>query len=388
MANIVLTDRGLRALQVTERTDFWDTTLPGFGVRVSPKGHKAFVLMFWQGGRQRRKTLGSFPEISLAEARFRARSTQGRLAEGVNLAAESTGPEGLRFAQLAEEYLELHAQRKKRSWQTDERMIRKDLLPAWGHLPVGMIKKRDVLDLLDGIVHRGAPIAANRTRALISRIFSWGLKRDLVELNPSAGVERPAPENKRDRVLTSPEIRALWEALDLEEPAIAAAIRLLLVTAQRSQEVRLTQWRNIQGGEWLIPADHAKNGREHLVPLSRQALGLLEGCREEGSVLVVPSPRSEGQPLHRTALSHAARRLCKRLGFQFTPHDLRRTASTLMASLGVDERVISEILNHANASVTGIYNRYRYFKEKQAALQMWGDHLEKLLDEGGGAPTQ
>lgn len=138
-------------------------------------------------------------------------------------------------------------------------------------------------------------------------------------------------------------------------------------------------WSRIEGDQWLIPKEHAKNGQEHLVPLSRQAQQLLASLGESKQGLVVGSRRVPGEPLSPAALSHAARRICKRIGFQFTPHDLRRTASTMMASLGVDTKTISEVLNHADGSVTGIYNRYRYWKEKKAAVQLWADHLERVL---------
>lgn len=379
MPQTQLTDRGIRTLSVGERTEFWDEALPGFGVRVSAQGHKSFVLMVRQYGKLRRVTLGNYPELSLAEARRLARLSLGKVASGEDLRQTPELGGGLRFGQLAEDYLALYARRMKRSWKEDQRLLNHDLLPAWGERPVVSIKKRDVIALLDGIVERGAPIGANRARALISRIFSWAMKRDLVEYNPCAGVDPPSPENKRDRVLTSQEIRALWVALELEEPPIGDAMRLLLLTAQRSQEVRLMTWNKIEGDRWLIPAEHAKNGREQLVPLSVQAQRVLQALGPSQRGLVVGSGRLVGEPFSPAALSHAARRLCKRLGFQFTPHDLRRTASTLMASLGVDTKIISVVLNHADSSVTGIYNRYRYWKEKNAALRLWGDHLERIL---------
>lgn len=384
MPTLALTDRGLRSLTATQRTDYWDDAMPSFGVRVSPQGHKAFVLMYRVNGKQERMTLGSFPAVSLAEARRLARQAMGKVAEGKNpkevtVPASETGEE-LLFRELAEDYLERHARRKKRTWREDERILKLDLLPSWGERPAAEVRKRDVIAMLEGIVERGAPIAANRTRALISRIYSWAVKADLVEYNPCSSVERPSRENKRDRVLSDPEIVKLWAALDGEEPCIARSMRLLLFTAQRTREVRLAKWSSIQGAEWLIPAENVKNGKEHLVALSRQTQRLLAEYRADAEgELIVPSPRSPNQPWSRAALSHASRRLCKRLGFQFTPHDLRRTAGTLMASLGVDTKIISVVLNHADNSVTGIYNRYRYWKEKQAALQLLGDHLDGIL---------
>ena len=391
MPTINLTDQGVKAMKVSVRTDFWDRRLPGFGVRISPNGRKVFMTMVRQEGRQRRLSLGTYPQISLADARDKAKICLGLVAGEEDPVAKGVANGGLTFEELAEEYIELYARQNKRSWQQDERVLRRDVLPTWGFRLVQGITRRDVVRVLDATVKRGAPVQANRTRALLSRVFSWAMKRDLVEHNPCVGVEKPTEEDPRQRNLSESEIRALWQEIRAEEPVIANALRLLLLTAQRSAEVKTMAWSQIKGNRWEIPGAITKNGKEHAVPLSRQALAVMNCCREEGSLLVLPSPRNGGEALSAGALSHAARRIVKRLGFQFTPHDLRRTAATLMGFLRVDDFIIGRVLNHTDRSVTGIYNLHSYWNEKLEALEKLGDHIESIvgpIDVASLAPIQ
>lgn len=386
MATISLTDRTLRSVQVESRTELWDEALPGFGVRVSPQGDRSFFIMYRYRGVRRRLTLGKYPLLSLAEARQAARVKLGEVAAGLDPAEEREDRRtALSFGDLVEDYLRLYAKQRKRSWREDERILRRDVLPEWHHLAAGEIRKAHVLQLLDAILERGAPIAANRTRAVVSRVFSWALERDLVELNPCAGTRPPAAENRRDRVLNEDEIRALWSALPRELPVIAAAFRLLLLTAQRSVEVKSISARQIQGDLWTIPAAVAKNKSAHLVPLSAEVLAVLADCKPSPTGLLLPSPRRADSALSETALSHAAARISRRLGFDFVPHDLRRTAATYLPSLGTSRFIVARVLNHADPSVTGVYDLYGYLPEKKAALQAWGHHLIGIVESQRGA---
>lgn len=390
MPKLLLTAKWLDGVRVERRTDFWDKAMDTFGVRVSPHGRKTFFLMYWTRGERKRLKLGEFPLISLAEARREAAAKLGDLARGIDPAAHRDAVrEGETFAEVAEQYLEIWARREKRSWREDERMLRRDVLPALGRLKAREVSKKDILRVLDALVQRGAPIGANRTRALISRVLSWAVERDIVEVNVCAAVGRPAAERKRTRFLSDQEICAVWRAVDDELPVIGSAFRLLLLTGQRTVEIRLMRLSQIAEQNWLIPSAVTKNGKPHLVPLSRQAFAFVRAHAEEGSDLVLVSPRKQGQPLSEEALSHVARRLCRRLGFKFTPHDLRRTATTQMGKLGIERFIRGRILNHSDQSVTGIYDLYEYLREKREALQRWADHLEQLVMENvGSGPPQ
>ena len=375
-----LTDRALKSLSVTERTELWDEAQPGFGVRISPGGDKTFFLMYRHLGVRRRLTLGKYPSVSLAEARRTAKVKLGELAAGRDPAGGSKrGPEVYTVADLARDYLEQHAKPYKRSWFHDDFVLNRELLPACGRKRAKDVKKADVREVLERIAQRGHGTAANRARAIIRKMFAWALERDLVEFNPCASISKLAPERRRDRVLTAEEIRQLWWMLEGEEEVTRDALRLLLLTAQRRNEVRMMALDQIEGDLWTIPGSLTKNKRSHAVPLSRQALEILAPWLAGATSCVLTSPRKREQPLTVGALSHAARRISKKLGFAFTPHDLRRTAATFMPKLGVLRFIVARVLNHTEHTVTDIYDRYSYLSEKREALQRWGDHLETLV---------
>ncbi len=364
-------------------TDYWDDILPGFGVRVSQSGRKTYVVRFNGGGSRKRVTLGTFPELSLADAREKARqllaSPRAEVAPPApvqEVVVEETGPT---FGELADVYIERHAKVKKRTWRDDERNLKVDLLPAWEVRPASDIGRRDVAELLDRIVERGAPILANRVKALVSKIYNFGIGRGLVENNPAMGVAMPAKERQRDRVLSEDEIRALWRVLDGQGVVMAATFKMRLLTAQRGDEVLRMRWDQIQDGWWTIPAEVAKNGLSHRVPLSPQASALLELLRPitGHSPWVFASPKKSTAPI--TAIQKAAERISKRSEVDFVPHDLRRTAASFMTSMGISRLVVSKILNHVESGITAVYDRHSYDTEKRQALEVWGKRVDAIL---------
>jgi hypothetical protein len=235
-----LTDQAVRSLRPdTCQVDYWDIALKNFGVRVSPAGRKTFIVRYRSVGRYRRMSLGVYPTVALADARRHAKQVLGEVAGNEDPAqARQDARRAPSFEALAALYIEKHARVKKKSWRQDRRMIENELLPKWRTLRASEIRRRDVRELVEAIAERPAPIAANRIRALISKIFNFGISREMVEFNPCLQLEQPASERRRDRVLTDAEIRTFWTALDHEPLAIAAAFRLRLVTAQRGGGVQ------------------------------------------------------------------------------------------------------------------------------------------------------
>jgi integrase len=388
------TDKFIAALRPKDqRYERWEGG--GFGIRVSPRG-KAWVWVYHYEGRPRRMTLGSYPAMGLADARIKFAEARNLLARGLDPGdVEVQQRKAERVAEtveeLAEAYLEKWARPRKRSAAEDERILRKDVIAAWGRRKAKDIARRDVIALLDAIVDRGSPIAANRTLALIRRMFGWALSRDIVATSPCVAVKAPAKEKRRDRVLSADEIAALWCALENPELAISAPIRLALklqlVTAQRKGEVIGAEWSefDLDGRVWTIPAEKAKNGMPHRLPLSPLALVVLD---EIASALqatkdvpgwLFPSPRCDG-PITGPAVDHAMRSHRHALGTgDATPHDLRRTAASAMTSIGISRLVVSKILNHAEPGITAVYDRYSYDPEKRAALDAWSVRLEEIV---------
>ena len=385
MAKIRLTHRSIQSLTAGKwMTDYWDDRLPGFGVRVAQSGRKTFVVRYSAtDGRKRRLTLGAYPLLSLADARDKAREALAEVARGDDpqgqKKAERQAPT---FGELASVYLERHAKVKKRHWREDERMLRVDLLPRWKRRKAESIGRRDVSEMLDGIVARGAPIMANRVKALISKIYNFGIGRGMVESNPCLGVPMPAKARQRDRVLSEEEIRSLWRVLTEEELVMAATFKVRVLTAQRGVEVLKMRWEHLDGNWWTIPGEVAKNGLSHRVPLAPQVQSLLDELRPVtgDSEWVFASPRRKGA--HITAIQKAAERIAKRAEVDFVPHDLRRTAASFMTSMGTSRLVVSKILNHVESGITAVYDRHSYDAEKREALVRWAGKLDEIL--GGG----
>ena len=378
-----LTDRLLRSLRAdSARQQLMDDSVPNFGIRVSPTGRKVFFVRYRLGRQNRRQNLGVYPSLQLADAREQARGISVRAARGEDPQRERLeGRRATTFGELAAEYVERHARREKRRWKEDVRILDKDLLPTWRNLAVRDITAADVHRVLDRIVARGARIMANRTRALISRVFNFGVERNVIVHNPVAGVRPPARERSRQIVLSGDEVRGLWAVWTAEGSITAAAFQFLLVTAQREGEILTMRWQDLDGSWWCIPEGVVKNKQAHRVYLTPLALGVLDRLRPRtgDKSWVFASPRKAGTPI--VAINKAAERFRDDSGIAgWTPHDLRRTAATYMGRIGVSRFVIGKILNHAETGVTAIYDRSTYEAEMQEALTRWALHLDGILN--------
>ena len=384
------TDKKIQNLKPkAQRYEEWEGN--GFGVRVTPRGTRSFVCLFRFEGKPRRLTLGTYPTMTLAEAHQAHGEAMKKLEQGIDPGAEAVAEraedrQAPTVDVLADEYLEKWAKPRKRSWREDERILKKDILPEWGRRKAREITRRDVIRLLDGIVDRGAGIMANRTLAVIRKMFNFAVSRDIVPTSPCLAVRAPAPENRRDRVLTTDEIRALWHGLEGAKMASGTklAIKIQLVTGQRKVEIVSAAWEEIDftTGWWTIPASKAKNKIPHRVPLSPLTIELLEAAKHLAvdSPWVFPSPQTD-RHITPEAVDHALRRPgLEHLGFTFWVHDLRRTAASHMTGMGISRLVVGKLLNHAERGVTSTYDRHSYDKEKRQALEAWGRKLKAVIE--------
>jgi integrase len=361
------------------RDEYYDLLVPGLALRVSATGTMSWVVKFRRPGEtvHRRATIGRCPPVGLSEARERARAELSKLDRGSDLLeARQEAREAPTFAEVAKQYIELYAEREKRSWADDAKMLAKDLLPAWGHRKAADIRRRDVVELLDAIHARGAPIRANRTLALARKIFNWGIGRDLVEMNPCLQVARVAPEVQRDRVLSEAELRDVWSASSRLRLAGMAQVRLRLLTAQRGGEILSMAWADLDlsAGWWTIPAAMAKNGLSHRVPLSGPAVAILQSLPRR-SAWVFPGRETGHQVDARVTIA----RVVTLSGVDFRGHDLRRTAASHMTGMGIPRLTVSKILNHVETGVTRVYDRHSYDQEKRAALDLWAERLMAMV---------
>ena len=340
----------------------------------------AWVLMYRHSNVKRRLTLGTYPALSLADAREQAgRALRTVQYDGADPAANKRADRGAEtFEELAQEYLERHAKREKRSWRKDVQILEKDPLPRFGKRKAKDITRRDIIAMLDDIVERGAPIQANRTLEVVRKVFNWAIGRDIVQVNPCHRLPKPSSENQSDRVLTEAQIRGMWKAMEAEAPLTAAVFKLRLLTAQRGAEVLAMRWDQISDGWWTVPAEVAKNGLAHRVPLTPQAQLLLDAIRPLSADTGWVFP-GVGGGRHRVAVHKAHNRIRDRSGVSFVPHDLRRTAASHMTGMGISRLVVSKLLNHVERGVTAVYDRHSYDQEKRAALEAWGTRLERII---------
>jgi site-specific recombinase XerD len=294
--NMAFTDPFIKNLKTTKTMeDIREKTGDGFGVRCYATGTKVFFYVFTFDGKYRYLNLGKYPECSLADARKKHREARAKLDKGINPLAEKEQAKYERMksptvAELAKEYMNKHAKPFKRDWKKDEGCLNNDVLPAWGNRKASDIKKRDVILLLESIVERGAPVQSNNVLVVARKMFNFAIERDLLEYSPFIGVKPLGPMIVRKRFLSENEIITLWDSIETTGMTgeVKRAIKLILVTAQRPGEVIGIHRREINGHWWVIPAERAKNGREHLVYLSALALELIGD--KEGYIFESPRP--------------------------------------------------------------------------------------------------
>lgn len=375
------TDRRIQQLKPAEKT-YMETEPDGLYIRVFPSGKKSFLTVFSFDGKQQWLTLGRYPDLSLARARKKISEIREQVANGINPTLEKQQQRAERInaptvEQFAAEYLKRWAYRHKKSAKEDERILHKDVIPHMGKMKLQDVTRRDVIALIDAVAERGS-IMANRTLAVIRKMFSFAINRGVIETTPCMNIDPPGKEVKKDRFLSSAEIKTLWPLMTkLLTDQTNRAIKMILATAQRPGEVASMRWEEIDGQWWTIPSSKTKNGREHRVYLNSIALELMGEPKTTGYVF--QSLRSD-KAIHPNAFGKALRSQMenfKDVGY-FSAHDLRRTAATHIAELG-HGLIVGKILNHTDVTVTAVYNRYAYDQEIQAAMLAWGRKIETLI---------
>lgn len=406
MPRVRMTDRWVKTVRPdpARQIDYWDEKLPCFSLRVTPEGKKSWTVYYRFHKRKRRFSIGKESSVSLADARIRARAVLADVAAGKDPAAEKLFAQRSKtFAELAKEFIDKHA-KKRKSWRNYAWMMNKHLLPKWRHVKAADISRPDVRALVEAIADGGAPVLANRVLALASSVFSFAVSRDWRPDNPCEGIARPGKEQRRERVLSSDEIAALWTAAETGAPVFRTLLKLRFLTVARGGELHRLRWcdLDLKGGWWTLPREFAKNGITHRVPLTKTAVQVLTDWREhqdarlaeinrgrakkkwelrEPSQWVFPSPRGEGPFLWE---QRATKRLRNATGIDFRPHDIRRTVATLLTQHGhADRFILKRILNHVDDDITGVYDRNKYDVQKRQALDAWERTLKSILNKAG-----
>jgi integrase len=377
--------------RIDRRYEVRDLLLPGFGVRVSVNGKKSWFAVGRVGGRQVRHTIGTYPTVTLSEAREAARlilkDIQLGLYAPVKADPEVTPPT---LSQMVTLFIEIYAKPKNRGWKAVQATFRK--FAPINHMPVGDVTRADIVKVLDGIAANGTPIAANRAMSAIKKLFAWSLDRGAISVHPLVGLRKPGIERSRDRVLTDDELKSFWQATEELGFPFGPAFQIMALTGQRRGEVTSMRWSHINSSEavWTIPASIAKNGRAHEVPLSTPVLDVIQHLpRFTGADFVFTTTGIS--PI--SGFGRAKDRLdfAMDIAAEWRLHDLRRTVASGMARLGVAPHVIEKVLNHVSGQISGVaavYNRHGYQTEKREALSQWAAHLENLMPKQQGKNTR
>ena len=400
---VKLTKRAVDALVATDgRLFVADTDLAGFGMIVTPAGSKSYIVEYrpGPGGRaapKRRVTIGKHGSPwTPATARDEAKRTLGLVAAGRDPAAEKTEArrkEGTTVEQIATDFIEKYCKARQKSWQETERVFRNDVYPAFGSKPVEDITRQDVVRLVDAVAARG-PIMANRTLAYVRKFFNWCIERGYLTATPCAGIKQPGAAKARERVIDDGELAEVWRAAEAIGGNWGAVVKLLILTAQRRDEVVSMRWEelDLESTNWTLPGERTKNKRWHEVPLVATAVAALRAVpRLAGCPYVFSTTGMTAM----SGLSRAKRRLDAAIADSrakvgnaepmpgWTFHDLRRTATTGMARLGIHPHVADAILNHKSGAIQGVaavYNRHGYLDERRRALEAWEGHVMVVVE--------
>jgi integrase len=367
-----LTDASIQRIKPPAKSslEIFDLGYPGLALRIGHGGAKTFEVFYRINGKLRRETLGRWPAISLADARMAWRKTREAIAKGE--APQRENPAML-FEHIVEEWIRRdQAKNKPSSLYQATRSLEVDLLPAWRGKRVDEIGKRDVIALLDSIADRGAPIMARRVQSYVRRFFRWCIERDILKIDPTAGMPRVGNGKSRERVLTDDELGKVWTACD---GPYGAVVRMLALTGARRDEIAKLRWSEIDGATIKLEGSRTKTGAPHTIPLSSAAQALLKSLPHLGDFVF-----SGARPMSNWTKSKL--RLDGASGVtNWRIHDLRRTVATGLQKLGANLQTIEAVLGHTSGSrsgVVGVYQRHSFEAEKREALEAWGIHVMGL----------
>lgn len=366
----------------TGRDEYIDTLLTGFYLRVTEKGKKSWSLLYRYEGKLKRMTLGKYPAVDLSDAREAARDALKLLDRGKDpLAKDDTESHKRKMTVRAvvKEYITRYAKPRNRTWKDTERTFDLYVLPEWKDRLISNITRHDVVMLIDSIMDEGKVYPARHTFAAIRKFFNWAAERGIIDASPCQHIAMPGKAVSRERVLSDEEVKAVWAAAEEMGYPFGSVVQLLMLTSMRLNEVAKAKWQDIdlEAGVWRIPRENVKTDRTHETPLTKQTKKILKSLPRFTDDYIFTSTAGK---THVSGFSKAKLRLDKLSGVaDWRLHDLRRTAGTNMAKLGVPVYTISRVLNHAQGGVTAIYDRHSYMPEKKEALEKWEKKLLQVI---------
>jgi integrase len=392
MRGIKLSQGAIDALVAPAKgeTFAWFSELPGFGIRVSASGHRAWVVQFRLDGRSVRKTLGDVRVLDIPRAKARARAILAAAEEGRDLVAEEAAEKAAQaereadaaersIGALVERFLAEPAVRRKRSYPEAERYLARVWQPVHD-LPAETCSRHDLAPVLRRIATERGEVAANRARSALSGLFVWAITAGLLrrEDSPVQFLQK-WPEKPRDRALSLAELGVVWNAASQVSATLGAIVRLLILTGARKAEIAELRWSEVdlEAGEIRLPGSRCKNGRPLTIPLAPPAVALLQDWPRTSSPLLFGTLSWTWNKARLDALAP--------LEQPWVIHDLRRSVVTgLHEHVGVDAALVELIVNHVSGSrggVAGVYNRAERLDERRRALQRWATLVLRAAGE-------
>jgi integrase len=362
----------------------FDDDCPGFGIRIRASGGRSWIFQYRQGDKQRRVTFGAVGAMTAPAARAQATKFHAEVRLGRDPQAEKAEHQahlGETFQAVAVTYLERQrAALRPRSFVEVQRHILKAAKP-FHLLPLDQIDRRTIAMRVAELANAGGPTAANCARATWSSFFAWAIREGITETNPVIGANKAHETSPRTRVLSDPELAAIWRALP-EVDDFGDVVRILALTGQRRQEIGGLRWSEVDFDKALItlPPERTKNGLEHVVPMSSAVLDIIK--RQPRADRHFVFGRGDGG-----FKGFSSGKLVLDAKLQLAPwvfHDLRRTFSTkLHDDLGVAPHIVEALINHVSghrAGVAGVYNKAQYTAPKAQAMASWAAHLLEIVE--------
>ncbi|MEM6454486.1 MAG: tyrosine-type recombinase/integrase [Acidobacteriota bacterium] len=372
-----ITHKWLQGIRVDANREFSDDMTRGLFVRVSPTGRKAFEVRYKDGSKRRRRTIGRYPDMSLAQAREEARQLVG---SGVHR-GDVRGSR-LMFRDLAQRWMSEHCERRCRPLTIVARRctLNRHLLPAFGDIPADALSRAQVKALAYGLADE-MPTRANSLVELVSTIYNWALAEELVDRNPAARIRPPGITRPRDRVLSDAELAAIYRAFGAETTVVGIYLQIVLLTGSRPGELRSARWSDLDG-HWLHrSADEMKAGNKHAFYLAPRAKRLVDFLATIAPHPTYIFPGKAGRS-HMRTYQKTADRIRRQLGLpHWTPHDLRRTFRTRGRQIGIPVDALEAVMAHSRGLITRTYEADLPYPEIQDALVRWDAHITQILDE-------
>lgn len=389
----MLSDKKLKSLRGREKR-YEVADKEGLSIRVTPKGAKTFQYRYRFFGKPDRIDYGSYPEISLSDAREYHRKDRALLEKGLNPKevkeqynnAKINSPS---LSDLANEFYTRYMIKELKRPDHAYAYLERDILPRLGKKKAKEISRRNLVVALDNIVDRGAPVSANRTLSVVKKMFQYAIERGILESNPAIGITKKSIggiEKSKERYLSESEIKLFWLNLDTApfSKEVANTLKLLLLTGVRVSEVVEATWSefNMDKGIWTIPSERTKNKIPLKVPLHSSCLSVIKELKQLSgeSIYLTRSPQNSDTHLNYRSVCRAVKRHLAYFQSEspWTPHDLRRTFSTHLNKLKISEITVEKLLNHQLQGVLKVYNRYEYWDEKVEALKIWEEKIKQI----------